>query len=210
MRERKFNAWRRQRNHSAFTLLEILVVLVILGMGMALIITMTTNTTRYSERVEEETFVQLHCENMMNSILAGNMVATIGLELPIPDAPNWSTTVELLDGPIDNLVAIRITAQRYSTIETLNPNNPSAVIVQREPEVGRYYVLKEWARRAEIKTRTIQRDASGAMLATDGSADDDTWRALDEQSSNPLGGATQGSQSSVDPFSAIDAIFDNP
>jgi prepilin-type N-terminal cleavage/methylation domain-containing protein len=55
-----------------FTLLEILVVLAILGMGMALITEMTSVAARHSERVEEDTIVQLACENMMNSILAGN------------------------------------------------------------------------------------------------------------------------------------------
>ena len=189
---------------SGFTLLEILVVLVILGLGLALIVAMTTNASRYSERVEEETYVQLTCENMMNSILAGNMVATIGVELPIPDAPSWSTTVELLDGPIENLVAIRITAQRDATIEVPSPTDPSAVVTLREPELGRVFVVKEWARRAEIKTRVVTQSSTGDLIANDSTADQD-W--------NPLGqGALGGGLESVpnetfNSFEQLDSLF---
>ena len=142
-----------------FTLLEILVVLAILGMGMALITEMTSVAARHSERVEEDTIVQLACENMMNSILAGNMTATIGVSTPIPDAPNWETTIELLDGPIANLIAIRITAQRYQVDEVPSVDNPSVSITTRIADPGRRFVIKEWSR-SGIKTarRPDERD----------------------------------------------------
>lgn len=156
---------------SGFTLLEILVVLAILGMGLALITAMTTHSARYSERIAEETVVQLACENMMNSILSGTSVAALGVEIPIPDAPKWSATVEALDGPIDKVIAIRITAQRYETFETVSPHNPQSLVVARTPEPGRRIVLKEWARRADVRTRVVRVDADGKTTAIDGTGE---------------------------------------
>ncbi len=156
---------------NGFTLMEILVVLAILGMGLALITSMTTHSARYSERVEEETNVQLACENMMNSILAGNTVALIGVEIPIPDAPRWSAKVEALDGPIEKVVAIRITAQRYETFQTLSPDNPELMTVSRIPETGRTIVVKEWALRSSVRTRVVTVNAQGESQAVDGTGD---------------------------------------
>ena len=84
-----------KKRRGAFTLLEILVVLAVLGMGLALVSAMMRNSAQYSERVEEDSAVQLVCDNMMSSILSGGMTATIGVELPIPDAPRWTVTTEL-------------------------------------------------------------------------------------------------------------------
>jgi len=192
-----------KNRRSAFTLLEILVVLAILGMGLALITTMTTTTARYSERVEEETTVQLACQNLMNSILAGGATATVGVELPIPDAPNWSTSVELLDGPISNLIAIRITAQRYETYETPSPTEPNGVLVTRVPEEGRRYVFKEWARREEIKTRVIQTNSDGSMKATDGTGET-VWNDLNSANQTWGGGLGNEPINSDDPFSVVE------
>ena len=83
------------KRRDAFTLMEILIVLAILGFGMTLIVEMTTFAARNSERVEEDTVVQLACENLMNSILAGEAVAHVGVSTPIPDAPRWTVTGDL-------------------------------------------------------------------------------------------------------------------
>jgi len=190
---------------SAFTLLEILVVLAILGMGLALITTMTTTTARYSERVEEETAVQLACQNLMNSILSGGAVATIGLELPIPDMPNWSTSVELQEGPISNLAAICITAQRYQTYETPSPTEPNGVLVTRVPEEGRRFVFKEWARKEEIKTRVVQTNSDGSIKVTDGTGET-VWSDLNSENQVLGGGLENGEAESEDPFSVVDQM----
>jgi len=194
-----------KNGRSAFTLLEILVVLAILGMGLALITTMTTTTARYSERVEEETTVQLACQNLMNSILAGGAVATIGIELPIPDMPNWSTSVDLLDGPISNLATIRITAQRYQTYETPSPTEPNGVLVTRVPEEGRRFVFKEWARREEIKTRVVQTNSDGSIKATDGTGET-VWNDLNSENQSLGGGIGFDETKSDDPFSVVDQM----
>ena len=192
---------------NGFTLLEILVVLAILGMGMALITQMTTVAARHSERVEEDTTVQLACENMMNSILAGNLTATIGVSIPIPDAPNWEITVELLDGPIEKLVAIRITAQRYVTELIPSFTNPNEIFENKIPDEGRRYVLKEWARRSEIKTRVVQTNANGESSAIDGTGET-VWNDLNG-SLDGLGGSSNlgpgsGLDAPYDPFAALD------
>ncbi|MBR5758964.1 MAG: type II secretion system protein [Thermoguttaceae bacterium] len=189
-----------------FTLLEILVSLAVLGMGLALVTQMTAVAARHSERVEEDTTVQLACENMMNSILAGNTTATIGVSTPIPDAPNWETTIELLDGPIDNLVAIRITAQRYQIDEVPSPDNPSVSVVTRVPDLGRRFVVKEWARRAEIKTRVVRTNSTGETSAVDGTGET-VWNDLgsfDGQLGGDMGIPSPGGFDVADPFAEID------
>ncbi len=183
-----------------FTLLEILIALAVLGMGMALVTQMTTVAARNSERVEEDTTVQLACENMMNSILAGNMTATIGVSTPIPDAPNWETTVELLDGPIDNLIAIRITAQRYEIDEVPSLEQPGVSIKTRVADAGRRFVVKEWARRAEIKTRVVRTSSTGETTAIDGSGET-VWNDLGASDAQTGG---LGVDSFADPFAEID------
>ena len=193
---------------SGFTLLEILVVLAILGMGLALVTSMTTHSARYSERVEEETNVQLALENMMNSILSGNTTATLGVEIPIPDAPRWFAKVELLDGPIDNVVAIRITAQRYETIQVLTTNNPNVETTARLPEDGRRVVLKEWARRSSVKTRAVSVDGQGRTRAIDGTGE--TYLS-DLSSTDPdVGGGLLAAppESFVDNFAPGASAFD--
>ena len=199
-----------------FTLLEILVSLAVLVMGLALVTQMTTVAARHSERVEEDTTVQLACENMMNAILAGNMTATVGVSTPIPDAPNWETTVELLDGPVKSLIAIRITAQRYEIEEVPSLDNPGVPVVTRVPDLGRRFVVKEWARRAEIKTRVVQTNATGETTAIDGSGET-VWNdlgSIDGQlggdmgippiGSLDLGVPPMGGVDTSDPFAEID------
>ena len=82
-----------------------------------------------------------------------------------------NATVEALDGPIDNIIAIRITAQRYQTFETVSPNNINSLVVARTPEPGRRIVLKEWARRADVRTRVVKVDADGKTTAIDGTGE---------------------------------------
>ena len=156
---------------AGFTLLEILVVLAILGMGMAIVSSMMRNSALYSERVEEDTQVQLTCDSMMSSILSGNRTATIGVEMPIPDAPNWTVKVEVLDGPIKSVVAVRITAQRYDRMELATANNPGVVADARTPTPGRTFVVKEWARRADVHTRVVSIAADGSTTAIDGTGE---------------------------------------
>lgn len=175
-----------------FTLLEILVVLAILGMGMAIISSMMRNSAQYSERVEEDTQVQLTCDNMMSSILSGNMTATLGVELPIPDAPNWTVKVELLDGPIESLVAVRITAQRYDQMEIATANNAGLLTTARTPTAGRTFVIKEWARRANVRTRVVSIAADGSMTAVDGSGE---TVANDVNPQLGIGGSLEGDDS---------------
>ncbi len=198
------------KRRGGFTLLEIIVVLAILALGLATVTTLTTATTRQTERVEEETAVQTFCLNLTNSILAGEATVSIGVDIPIPEAPNWTATVELLDGPIENLVAIRITAQRYVTSEVPNAANPNASILIREPDLGRRFVYKEWARRADVRTRTLQRNLDGTVSAVDGTAETllnaNAAATGSEFGFDENGAVSQDLQGSLaSPFSAVDA-----
>jgi type II secretory pathway pseudopilin PulG len=168
----KRGALRRRGNRGGFTLLEILVAFAILIMGLSLVATLATTSARQAVRVEEETGVQLACQNLMNAILSGDAVVSLGVEVPLPDTPNWAARVELLDGPISNLVAIRIVATRFEIIETPHPTDPTQTISRRSFDGGRQYVLKEWARRADVRTQTVQRNLDGTFATVDGTAAD--------------------------------------
>ncbi len=168
----KTGALRRRGNRSGFTLLEILVAFAILIMGLSVVAALATTSARQAVRVEEETGVQLACQNLMNSILSGDATVSLGVEIPLPDTPNWAARVELLDGPISNLVAIRIVATRFEIIETPHPTDPTSTISRRSFEAGRRYVLKEWARRADVRTQTVRRNLDGTFSTVDGTAAD--------------------------------------
>lgn len=193
------------KRRDAFTLMEILIVLAILGFGMTLIVEMTTFAARNSERVEEDTVVQLACENLMNSILAGEAVAHVGVSTPIPDAPNWETSVELLDGPIDKLVAIRITAQRYVVEEVPSLADPTVPIATKVPDVGKFYVIKEWARRDEIKAVVVSPPESNQTAG--GIAGGPLGGAADGL--DALSGGSESMDAPYDPFASIDAALDS-
>ncbi|MBR6387465.1 MAG: type II secretion system protein [Thermoguttaceae bacterium] len=193
------------KRRDAFTLMEILIVLAILGFGMTLIVEMTTFAARNSERVEEDTVVQLACENLMNSILAGEAVAHVGVSTPIPDAPNWETSVELLDGPIEKLVAIRITAQRYVVEEVPSLADPTVPIATKVPDVGKFYVIKEWARRDEIKAVVVSPPESNQTAG--GIAGGPLGGAADGL--DALSGGSESMDAPYDPFASIDAALDS-
>lgn len=168
----KTGALRRRGKQDGFTLLEILVAFAVLIAGLSLVASLATTTARQAERVEEETGVQLACQNLMNAILSGDATVSLGVEVPLPDIPNWAARVELLDGPISNLVAIRIVATRFEIVETPHPTDPSLTISTRSFDGGRQYVLKEWARRADVRTQTVRRNVDGTFSTVDGTAAD--------------------------------------
>ena len=216
MTQRKINglgeigSLRRQGGRSGFTLLEILVAFAILVMGLSIVAALATSSSRQAVQVEEETGVQLACQNLMNSILAGDATVSLGVEVPLPDTPNWSARVELLDGPISNLVAIRIVATRFEIIETPHPTDPTLTISTRSVESGRQYVLKEWARRADVRMQTVRRNADGTFSTVDGTAADIPASNVANASgvgSDVAGGLTGFDSASGDAFGALDATL---
>jgi type II secretory pathway pseudopilin PulG len=207
----KTGALRRRGNRGGFTLLEILVAFAILIMGLSLVAALATTSARQAMQVEEETGVQLACQNLMNSILSGDATVSIGVEVPLPDTPNWAARVELLDGPISNLVAIRIVATRFEIVETPHPTDPTLTISTRSFEAGRQYVLKEWARRADVRMQTVRRNVDGTFSTVDGTAADISATNVANGSGgegNVAGGLTGfDSASDANAFGALDAAF---
>lgn len=207
----KPGALSRRGNRGGFTLLEILVAFAILIMGLSIVAALATTSARQAVQVEEETGVQLACQNLMNAILAGDATVSLGVEIPLPDVPNWAARVELLDGPISNLVAIRIVATRFEIIETPHPTDPTLTISTRSFEEGRRYVLKEWARRADVRTQTVRRNVDGTFSTVDGTAADIPTSNVANGSgvAGNVAGGLNGfdSASGVDPFGELDGAF---
>ncbi|MBQ7813759.1 MAG: prepilin-type N-terminal cleavage/methylation domain-containing protein [Thermoguttaceae bacterium] len=200
----------RRGNRGGFTLLEILVAFAILIMGLSIVAALATTSARQAVQVEEETGVQLACQNLMNAILAGDATVSLGVEIPLPDVPNWAARVELLDGPISNLVAIRIVATRFEIIETPHPTDPTLTISTRSFEGGRRYVLKEWARRADVRTQTVRRNVDGTFSTVDGSAADIPASNVANGSGvagNVAGGLSGFDSASGDAFGELDGAF---
>lgn len=206
----KTGALRRRGNRGGFTLLEILVAFAILIMGLSIVAALATTSARQAMQVEEETGVQLACQNLMNAILAGDATVSLGVEIPLPDTPNWAARVELLDGPISNLVAIRIVATRFEIIETPHPTDPTLTISTRSFEEGRRYVLKEWARRADVRTQTVRRNVDGTFSTVDGTAADIPATNVANGSGvegNVAGGLSGFDSASGDAFGELDGAF---
>ncbi|MDO5749063.1 MAG: type II secretion system protein [Planctomycetia bacterium] len=193
-----------------FTLLEILIVLAVLGMGLAIISMMMKNSATYSGRVKEETNVQLVCDSMMSSILSGNMTATLGVELPVPDEPNWTTKVELVDGPLESIVAVKITARRYETPAPIGMGiDASGEATGRVASQGRRFAIKEYARRANVQTRVVKIGQNGETTTVDGTGE--TVAQDMAQGVQGLGGGLGGA--SLDPngsqFGDQTSLFDS-
>ena len=206
----KMGALRRRGDRGGFTLLEILVAFAILIMGLSIVAALATTSARQAMQVEEETGVQLACQNLMNAILAGDATVSLGVEIPLPDTPNWAARVELLDGPISNLVAIRIVATRFEIVETPHPTDPTLTISTRSFEGGRQYVLKEWARRADVRTQTVRRNVDGTFSTVDGTAADIPATNVANGSGvegGVAGGLNGFDSASGDAFGALDGAF---
>lgn len=206
----KTGALRRRGNRGGFTLLEILVAFAILIMGLSIVAALATTSARQAVQVEEETGVQLACQNLMNAILAGDATVSLGVEIPLPDVPNWAARVELLDGPISNLVAIRIVATRFEIVETPHPTDPTLTISTRSFEGERRYVLKEWARRADVRTQTVRRNVDGTFSTVDGTAADIPASNVANGSGvegNVAGGLSGFDSASGNAFGELDGAF---
>ncbi|MBQ2791144.1 MAG: type II secretion system protein [Thermoguttaceae bacterium] len=206
----KTGALRRRGKRGGFTLLEILVAFAILIMGLSIVAALATTSARQAALVEEETAVQLACQNLMNAILSGDATVSLGVEVPLPDTPNWAARVELLDGPISNLVAIRIVATRFELVETPHPTDPTLTISTRSFEAGKQFVLKEWARRADVRMQTVKRNADGTFSPVDGTAADlpasYATTGVDGQG-NVAGGLTGFDSAGSNAFDELDAAF---
>lgn len=193
-----------------FTLLEILIVLAVLGMGLAIISMMMKNSAIYSKRVKEETNVQLVCDSMMSSILSGNITATLGVELPVPDEPNWTTKVELVDGPLDSIVAVRITARRYETPAPIGMGvDASGEATGRVASQGRRFAIKEYARRANVQTRVVKIGQNGQATTIDGTGE--TVAQDFAQGDQSLGGGLGGSSTMLNGslYGGQESLFDS-
>ncbi len=193
-----------------FTLLEILIVLAVLGMGLAIISMMMKNSATYSKRVKEETNVQLVCDSMMSSILSGNITATLGVELPVPDEPNWTTKVELVDGPLDSIVAVRITARRYETPAPIGMGvDASGEATGRVASQGRRFAIKEYARRANVQTRVVKIGQNGQATTVEGTGE--TVAQDLAQGAQSIGGGLGGSSTMLNGalYGGQESLFDS-
>lgn len=134
--------------YSGFTLLEILVALAALLIGLLVISELMNTSLRQATRSEEQTEIQLICQNTMNEILSGAMPIASSQTVPLPSFPHWDLTVTVTKTAIRGLVAITITAQKY---EQQSIPSSMGILISSVPLAGQSFVVRQWARLSTLK-----------------------------------------------------------
>lgn len=113
----------RRRAPSAFTLLEVILALAILGFALATLGQAVGRSHENASRVAQESELMLIASSVMDEVLSGvrALTAVSGEALPDPDDAQQSRAlidVELGVGPLEGLVAVRVVARPPESADT--------------------------------------------------------------------------------------------
>ncbi|MDD3588204.1 MAG: type II secretion system protein [Thermoguttaceae bacterium] len=128
----------RYRTSQGFTLLEVLIVLAILLFGLAVVSELMSGSLRYSDDTEEQTEIQLVCQNRLNEIASGAVTVSPGVPETVPSFPHWVMRTFLGETPLPNVTACTVVAQKYEAAKDM-------------PIEGKQIVFKQWMTRDSIQ-----------------------------------------------------------
>lgn len=146
-----------------FTLLEILIVLTILLGGLSVLSTLLGSAMRQAVEAEEKTSIQMICQNRLNRILSGEETVLPDEAQVIDRFDQWSMTIHLDDGPLTELVRIRIVAQKYEKTREPSADRPGVYVESSVPILGQHLIVAQWARRQSVQ---VQRPAGSDVIGT--------------------------------------------
>ncbi|MDO4587488.1 MAG: type II secretion system protein [Planctomycetia bacterium] len=172
---------KNKSSKNGFSLLEILVVLVILMFGLTVLSQLMNASMRQSILADEQTAVQIFCQNTMSRILSGEMAVLSGMNFPVESQPHWQATVLLEQGILPNILTIRIIAQKYEEKLEPSPDQPGRFITSFVPVGGQNIVITQWVRRNAVKLQTL--NTNSAFLSPD---------SFETSNQNPIGIAESG------------------
>ncbi|MDC0935331.1 type II secretion system protein [Pirellulales bacterium] len=98
---------------TAFTLLEVILALVILGGSVAMLSEIISLANRASEDAAAETRAQILAGSVMDQLLAGALELEEAPDTPLEGAGNegWTYRITLLPCDIDELEAVEVTVE---------------------------------------------------------------------------------------------------
>lgn len=162
-----------------FTLLEILIVLAILLLGMSMLSQLMRSAIRESVFSEEQTEIQIICQNMMNRLMSGSDSFPIDKPIEIPGFTDWSITISLNENKIPSLMGIQILARKFEPIYSSSSDS------EKIPVPGQRVYLEQWVGKDSI---AIKDDSFGnRSLGSEKTGSIDEINGLDNGSDSVSG-----------------------
>lgn len=149
-------------------MLEILVVLAILLLGMSMLSQLMRSAIRESVFSEEQTEIQIICQNMMNRLMAGSDSFPVDKPIDIPGFADWNITVSLVENRIPSLLGIQILARKFEPVSSFDSES------EKIPIPGQRIFLEQWVGKDAVQIRDDtfgNRTAGTGALESSGEAD---------------------------------------
>ncbi len=99
-----------------FSLMEVILAMSILLGGVIVLGRLAAIGSRHARDAEDLATAQLLCEARMSEVLAGILAPEEAHEQPLPEAPGWVVSTELLPLAQPGIVELRITVLRESDL----------------------------------------------------------------------------------------------
>ncbi len=154
------------KSNNGFTLLEIVIVLAILMVSLDVLSRLMTASLNQSVSTEEDTEIQITCQNMLNTIASGAIEISGAQSFEIPGFPLWSLNLTAREGILPSLVEITLSAQKYEETQEISPDDPNRYIVSRIPVSGRCIILTQWIKRDTLRFQKGEAPQSAQSIPT--------------------------------------------
>ncbi len=102
----------RRRRRDGLTLMEVILALAIFGLAMVAIGQLLRIGVFSATRARDITTAQILAESKMNEIATGMLPASPASNVPFEFEPEWQYSIEMQQGDLLGLLAVRVTVQR--------------------------------------------------------------------------------------------------
>ena len=120
LKKRRFSRlWRGWRKNRAFTLLEILLAMTILGIGLTAIFQTTRSALQRMAMAKELTEAQNACQAVLSELLARSSPIQPEEEKAVEHLPHWKIRVDIYPASQSDLYVLHLSAQHFAPDGTL-------------------------------------------------------------------------------------------
>ena len=105
---------KRRRQHSGFTLLEILLTTAILLIGLSAVFQTTRSALRRTAEARDLTEAQNACQAVLNELLAQFAPIQPDVGRSVDNLPNWKIKIDIYPAPQSGLFVLHLSAQQFS------------------------------------------------------------------------------------------------
>lgn len=115
---------RRFASRSGLTLYEVLISLAIFLPALAVLGQAVSHGGRAAVQAQLQTEAILRCDSVMDEVVAGIQPLTPSSGNLFPDgAPNWTWSLEVLEGPLPGLLEIQVIVSHTDSKEQVNSSS---------------------------------------------------------------------------------------